>query len=163
MTQDILERPLVPADAPDRLRTATQEDFLELLRISKMLHEENGQHPLSERKLWELLTRGICRDGAIIGVIGDPGDIKAMIFLGVESCYYSDDLIIVERWAFTRPDCRKTDFAKRLIRFAKHCADQTGLELNIGIISDERLAAKERLYARELPKGGSFFVYRPEK
>ena len=52
-------------------------------------------------------------------------------------------------------------FAKNMITFAKKCADETKLILLIGIISDEKLEAKERLYARLLPKGGTFFVYRP--
>lgn len=155
----LLEAPKAESEQEIPIRIAVEGDYDELLRISKILHEENGQHPLSMIKLWELLTRGICRDNAIIGVIGGTNDIKAMIYLSIEPSYYSDSLQIVELFNFVRPDSRKSDYAKRMIRFAKKCSDESKLPLIIGVISDERLEAKARLYARELPKGGVFFVY----
>jgi hypothetical protein len=143
------------------IRIATEEDFQELFRISCLLHAEHGRHPFSETKVRHLLWRGIKQDNAIIGIIGTHSDIKAMIFLTVDPIYYSQDANLVELWNYVRPDCRRSDFAKRMIEFAKHCSDTTGCELLIGIIGDERLAAKERLYQRQLTKMGTFFVHTP--
>lgn len=151
-------------DVPSNLiRVAGEADFLEILRLARMLHEENGQHAWSDEKAALLIWRGVKRDNAIIGVIGPSTDIRAMIMLVIDPVYYSEEFQLHELFAFTRPDSRKTDYAKRLIIFAKECAKETGLDLLIGIISDERLKAKARLYARLLPKGGEFFLYRPAK
>jgi GNAT superfamily N-acetyltransferase len=103
------------------------------------------------------------KDNAIVGVIGPSDNIKAIIYLCVDQVYYSEEVQLVEMWNFVRKDCRKSDYAKRMIQFAKKCADDVGCDLTIGIISDERLEAKERLYARLLPKGGTFFIYHGKK
>jgi GNAT superfamily N-acetyltransferase len=144
----------------DEIRIATPDDFQEIFRISCLLHKENGMHEFSEEKVRNLIWRGVNRDNSIIGVIGSHSDIKAMLYLVIDPVYYSEQCQLVELWNFVRADCRKSDFAKRMIQFAKRCADETGLHLTIGVISDERLEAKERLYARLLPKGGAFYVYR---
>lgn len=150
-------------DRQDQIRVAGEADFFEILRLARMLHEENGQHAWSEEKARLLIWRGVKRDNAIIGVIGTNADIRAMIMLVIDPVYYSEEFQLHELFAFTRPDSRKTNYAKRLILFAKRCARETGLDLLIGIISDARLEAKSRLYARLLPKGGTFFLYRPAK
>ncbi len=144
----------------DSIRIPTERDFDTLLLLTRMRHEESDRHPLSEQKLWQLIVRGICRDNAIVGVIGAPGELKAAIYLSIEETYYSDDFQIVELFSFVRPDARRTDFASRLIKFAKRCADETGLDLLALIDDDANLAAKQRLYERHLPKGGAYYFYR---
>lgn len=146
----------------DEIRLAGPDDYQELFRISCLLHAENGQHPFSEEKVKKLVWTGCNRDRAIVGVIGEPVDIRAMIYLQLQPVYYSEDHQLVEIFNFVRADSRRSDFAKRMIRFAKRCADNLGLFLLIGIISDEKLEAKTRLYDRELHRAGIFFSYRPK-
>lgn len=147
-------------DIENGLRIATPDDFQEIFRVCCLLHKENGQHPFSEEKCRHVIWRGCNRDSAIIGVIGPSSNIKSVIYLSFEPVYYSDDWQLVELFNFVRPDCRKSDFAKRMIGFAKDTADSLGADLLIGVISDKRLEAKARLYERMLPKGGVFFCYR---
>jgi hypothetical protein len=64
-------------------------------------------------------------------------------------------------WNYVRPDSRKSNYAKQMIGFAKKCADETGLILAIGIISEKKLEAKRRLYERMLPLSGYWFIYKP--
>lgn len=150
-----------PSDIENDIRIAGPDDYQELFRIACLLHNENGQHKFSEEKSKHFIWRGCNRDQSIVGVIGPPNNIKAMIYLQIQPVYYSDEFQLGEAFAFVRQDCRKSDYAKRLIRFAKRCSEETGLDLLIGIISDTRLAAKARLYDRELPRGGTFYNYRP--
>ena len=146
-------------DIENAIRIATPDDYQELMRICYLLWLDNGQHPWSEEKAKEFIWRGCHRDNAIVGVIGSSSDIKAVIYLEVMPVYYSDDVQLYEKFAFVRPDSRKSDFAKRLIYFARRCADETGIDLLIGIISDVKLEAKKRLYHRHLPEGGAWFCY----
>ena len=148
-----------PLDIENAIRIATTDDFQEVFRICCLLHAENGQHEFSELKARHFIWRGLNRDNAIVGVIGPPNNIKAIIYLAVDPVYYSDDVQLIEMWNFVRKDCRKSDYAKRMIQFAKRCADEIGCDLTIGVISNERLAAKERLYRRLLPVGGCFFIH----
>jgi|HubBroStandDraft_2_1064218.scaffolds.fasta_scaffold572515_2 hypothetical protein len=151
------------ADLGNAIRIATQDDFQEIFRVCCLLHSENGAHEFSEWKVRHLIWRGVNQEKSIIGVIGPSNDIKAMIYLVIDPVSYSDDSQLLELWNYVRPDYRKSDFAKRMILFAKKCSDETGLDLTIGIISDKRLEAKKRLYHRLLPEGGAFFIYRPNK
>ena len=143
------------------IRVATPDDFQEIFRICCLLHAENGQHKFSEWRSRHFIWKGCNRDNAIIGVIGPSNDIKAVLYLEVQNIYYSDENQLGEAFNYVRPDCRKSDYAKRMIQFAKRCADETGLDLTIGVISDKRLEAKQRLYERLLPKGGIFCIYKP--
>lgn len=149
------------SDSSNALRVAGPDDFQEIFRISCLLHAENGSHSFNEMKVREIIWRGVNRWEAICAVIGPPTDIKAMLMLAIEEVRYSDDHEIVEIWNFVRPDCRRSDYAKQMITFAKKCADETGLFLSIGVISEKKLEAKRRLYERMLPLGGYWFIYRP--
>lgn len=146
-------------DIDTALRIAGPQDFNELMRLIHLLHDENGQHELSVEKSASVIWRGVTRQQAIVGVIGPSHDIKAVIYLEICPIYYSESVQLLELFNFVRPDSRRSDFAKRMILFAKKCADETGLDLTIGVISDTRLEAKARLYERLLPKGGVFFIY----
>lgn len=148
-----------PKDYP--IRTAGPQDFTPLMQLCAQLHAENGQHDLDETKLAHLVWRGVSRQNAIIGVIGPTEDIRAMIYLIIDPVDYSNELQLLERWAFVREDSRRLPFAKRLVQFAIKCSEETGLELLIGILSDERLEAKRRLYKRQLTEAGTWFKHKP--
>lgn len=148
-------------DIENDIRIADTGDFQELFRICCLLHQEIGIHSFSEEKVSRLVWDGCRKDNAMIGVVGPSDNIKAMIYLSVQEPYYSTDNQLVELWNYTRQDSRKTDYAKKLIIFAKKCSEETGLILSIGIMSDKRLEAKSRLYGRLLPIGGTFFIFRP--
>lgn len=149
-------------DIENDIRIAGPEDYQEVYRIACLLHSENGQHVFSEDKVKTFMWHGCNRLNAVIGVIGPSTNIKAMIYLQIQPIFYSEEMQLGEVFNYVRPDARKSDFAKRMIRFAKKCSEETGIDLLIGIISDQRLAAKSRLYDRELPKGGVYYNYRPK-
>lgn len=151
-------------DIKNDIRAATPEDFQELLRVCRQLHKENGQHPFSEAKAINFIWKGCNKESSIVWVIGRSDDIKAVLYLEVQEVYYSEECQLAEAFLYVREDYRKTDFAKRLIRHAKRCSEETQLDLMMGIVSDHRLAAKKRLYDREFTEGGhgTFYNYRPK-
>ena len=151
-------------DIETDIRVALQNDFQELFRVCCHLHRENGQHEFSDERSKRFIWKGCNRDNSIIFVIGPSNNIKAVLYLEVQQIYYSDECQLGEAFLYVREDHRKSDFAKRLIRHAKRCSEETQLDLMMGIISDHRLAAKKRLYDREFTEGGSgtFYNYRPK-
>ena len=84
-----------------------------------------------------------------------------MIGIQLDQPWYSSDWMLVELFNFVHPAHRRSTHAKSLIGHAKGYADQLGIPLVIGIISNHRTEAKVRLYRRMLPKAGEFFTYRP--
>jgi hypothetical protein len=146
------------------VRKAIPSDEPELMEMCRKLHQENGIFSFSERKVRDVLQSAWNGKGGIIGVIGSPGKLESSICLTIGDYFYTDDFHIGELWNFVLPEHRKSPNAKEMIRFALRCSDEIGLPLIIGVLSNERTAAKLRLYHRLLgePAGG-FFVHRPAR
>lgn len=143
------------------VRLAMSEDASSIVKLCAEMHAESGHHPLSLPKVHVLIERGIARHRAIMAVIGDPGDVRAMMLLAMEGVYYSDHLHLMELWNFVRADSRRSIYGRQLLQFAIECADRTGLELMSALIDDERPEKKREMYERLLGSRGSVFIYRP--
>lgn len=143
------------------VRVATPQDEDGVMALCRQLHAENGTHAMNEEKVRGMIRRCIAQQGGLIGVIGEPEDLKGCICLLIDGVWFSDEYQLLELFNFVRADCRASDFARSLITYAKSCADGLGVDLTIGVISNVRMEAKVRLYGRLLPKAGEFFVYRP--
>lgn len=142
-----------------RVRKADRSDAPELMAMCRELHTENGIFSMSDQKVWSYLEKAFNRQGAVIGVIGTT-HLEASICMIISNFWYSEDWHVEELWNFVRPQHRKTDNAKELIAFGQRCADEIGIPLVIGVMSNERTEAKVRLYRRKLGEpSGAFFVY----
>jgi len=146
------------------VRIAQPSDLPEIQLLYNQLHSENGLMPLDMQEATAMMYRAFRREGGILGVIGEPGDIKAMIFLLIARQWYTKHHHIEELFNFVRPDMRKSkeNYAQRLIEFAKKCSDEIGLPLTIGILTNQRMEGKVRLYQRSLGvPSGAWFVHMP--
>lgn len=145
-------------EGPVRIADASCEE--EAMRLCRELHKENGLFSLNEDKVRATLQKAFYRQGGILGIIGTPTKIEAMICMIISSFWYSDDPHLEELFVFVRQEHRKSKHAVELIRFAKWARAEGKIPLVIGVISDERTAGKVRLYQRELGRPiGNFFIY----
>lgn len=128
--------------------------------MCRALHEENGLFPLSEAKIRDLLGKYYARKGAIVGVIGPTGAIEATTCLLISDNYYTEVWHLAELWNHVGEAYRHSRNAEALIRFGMKCADEIGLTFITGIITNNRVAGKVRLYRQVLGyPAGAFFVY----
>ncbi len=143
-----------------RVRLAKPDDEDEIMRICIMLHQENGIFSMDEQKVRDKVRECLYQRGGIMGVVGEPGRIEAVICLTLGQAWYSSDWSLEEHFAFVLPNHRRSENAKELVVFAKGCARELKLPLMIGILSNERTEAKVRLYQRQLgaPAGAFFLV-----
>jgi GNAT superfamily N-acetyltransferase len=84
------------------------------------------------------------------------------VLLRIGQMWYSDTLVVEERAVFTHPEYRsaKGGRARKLCEFSKKVADDLGIPLIIGVLSNHRTEAKVRLYERQFGKpSGAFFLY----
>lgn len=147
------------------VRLASLADEMQIYNLCSLMHAEQPYHPLSWPKVTSMIRLALRRDGearGIVGVIGEPHDLHAAIFLLIDPIWYSEDWHLLEFFNYVRPDHRRSTYAHDLINYAKQCADSLGLDLTLGVFSNIRTEAKCRLYRRMLPKMGEFFCYRPE-
>lgn len=147
---------------PADVRLAQAEDRDELVRLTTLLHGENGLFSLSLKKRDLLLDRYYNREGAIVGVIGEVGKPVGTIYLSLTQPEYTDDWAIAEVWNFVHPDHRRTTHANHLIEYAKFTSNELKLPLVIGILSNHRTEAKVRLYERVLDRAGAYFIWNPQ-
>jgi hypothetical protein len=144
------------------VRIANQSDEDEIMGLLHLMHAEGGIMPLDEMKAKQTFRLAFNRQGGILGVIGEPGDIKAMIFLLISCYWYTSDYHLEELFNFVRPDVRKSpqNYAARLIDFAKSCSDEIKIPLTIGVLTNTRMEGKVRLYRRSLGvPSGAIFVH----
>lgn len=147
-------------DPENGVRLAVKADTEALFSLCKQLHEENGLFSFSGDKVRDLMDKALAGNAALMGVIGEPGKPEACIYLTIECPYYSDDMHMMELWNFVAPPRQKrAGHAKRLLEWAKYCSDEMQLPLVTGILSNQRVEAKVRLYERQLERAGAFFIY----
>lgn len=145
----------------EKVRIATRDDTPELINLLHMMHAESGLMPLDEQCAAEFFERAFSKKGGIIGVIGDSGDIRAAMYLLLTRFWYTREHHLEECFNFVRHDMRKTDYARKLLAFAKECSDTIKIPLVIGVLTNQRMEGKVRLYRRSLGiPAGAFFVYR---
>jgi hypothetical protein len=150
------------------VRIAKPEDKMEVWRLFRQGHAENGQFNLAPQKVDFFLNRALSPDSisplddgprGAIGVIGPAGALEAIAFVIFGSYWYSDERHLEELLVYVDPAHRKSRHAIALVNWMKFQSDLTGLPLVTGIISNERTAAKVALYDRLLPRIGAFFLY----
>lgn len=157
---------------PSIVRKAVPEDRESIWELFHLLHEENGVFPISEHKINYLLDRILHPERiseadtglrGFMGVIGPVCRLEGLLVMVLGSFWYSDDIIFEEYANFVHPDHRKSNHAKALLAYSRHMADNVNIPLCIGIVSNVRTAAKVRLYRRQLPESGAFFLYGVKK
>jgi len=147
---------------PD-VRWAELDDLPELMRLTKIACDEDAQHSYDAEKVLGVLRLHFEKRGGVVGVIGDKGkELKAYIIMVINEVWYSRDSHVQELSLFVAPNHRRSNYAKQLMQFSKQTSDVLTLDLTIGVLSNERTAPKVRLYQRQFPSAGAFFVYSPK-
>lgn len=145
------------------VRVGTPDDIDELMKLALSACDENGFVEPNPQKLLNELWHGLVLTDGIVGVIGEPGQkLEGAVLLRIAEMWYSDSRILEEKAIFIHPDYRsaKGGRARRLVEFSKRCADELGIPLLIGVLSNDRTEAKVRLYERQFGKAsGAFFLY----
>lgn len=142
------------------VRIAKPGDEEAIFNLMVMANQENGQYHMNPTKVLDFIKKATQGNGAIIGVIDGQNGIEASVGLVLQQWWYTDEWSLGERWNFVHPNHRKTIHAKKLIEFSKWCAKSMNFSLEMGVISNDRTEAKVRLYRRQMPCVGAFFMYK---
>lgn len=159
--------------SPSTVRAAIPDDRPEIWRLLKLHHAENALFPLSERKVEFYVERAlhpekIAADDTgprgIVGAIGNTGALEGMVMLVLGSPWYTESIAMDDCVNFVDPAHRISNHAKALISYSKNLVDQVRVghpdfRMLLGVVSNERTAAKIRLYSRQLEPVGAFFMY----
>lgn len=156
--------------SPSVVRVARPEDYDEVWRLLMESHMENALFTLAPDKVKWHLNRTLFSDAipvddpgfrGVIGVIGTIGELEGLVFIGIDSYWYTYDKNLSEYMVYVSPRHRRSGHAKALVSWMKEQPNKTGLPLVTGILSTIRTEAKCRLYQRLMPKIGEFFLVTP--
>ncbi len=140
------------------VRIATRADEDGLIALLRQMHAESGLFDLDEVEMRNTFARAFDRQGGLIGVIGKPDNIEAGVYLLITRFWYTTQNHLEDLFNFVRSDSRKSNYADTLLKFSKKCADEIGIPLILGVLTNQRVEAKVRLYRRQLgiPVGAVF-------
>jgi hypothetical protein len=145
------------------VRIGTPDDVDGVMELALSACDENGFVSPNPEKLLQQIWPALNLDQGLLGIIGNTGEkLQGAVLLRVGSMWYSDDEVLEEKAIFIDPRYRsaKGGRARRLCEFSKHVADNLGIPLIIGVLSNHRTEAKVRLYERQFGKpSGAFFLY----
>jgi hypothetical protein len=144
---------------PVRVRLATSEDTEGVVAMCRRRHDEEcDPFTLSEERVRICIDKALQRLGGILGVIGDPGNLEASVYLDHAQPWYSESWGLHELWTYVLPERRASNNTRDLIAFMKWCESSMGVPLITGIISSVRTKSKIKLYQRSFgePRGAVF-------
>src|SRR5690348_3529822 len=138
------------SDPRNVVRLARPSDFDQLFEICKIMHEEHSYHtfPFSDEKVKAELESSIALNDGIIGIIGeDVIEACAWLYYG-QADWYTEASCLSERMLIVHPQFRRGTFhIRNLLAWVNATVEHFGT-LVVGVISNNRTAAKVRLYRR---------------
>ena len=134
---------------PTRVRFAGPQDEDAILALCRRDHAERGIGQFAADKV-----RSVIRSSStLIGIAGGD-DIEGTIGLVVETAWNSSTELLVCRWNFVRPECRRSTHMRDMMAWAKELAkpspDGIGVPLFADAIATPRTEGQVRLYRRQL-------------
>jgi len=146
-----------------KVRVAIPEDVDGVMELLMMVCRENGLFEPDLNKVLADIWPCLHQSSGVIGVIGEIGQaLEGLVLLKIGSLWYSNEEIVEERTVFVHPKFRKArgGRANKLCHFSKKVADELGLTLIIGILSNQRTESKTKLYNRVFgAPAGAFYLY----
>jgi hypothetical protein len=145
------------------IRLGMPEDFNEIMELCALATKENGFVNPNMNKVAQEIWAGLNQNYGVVGLIGKPREkIEGGVLLRVGPMWYSDNFVAEEKAIFVHPDYRsaKGRRAQALCNFSKKFADDLGIPLMIGVLSNHRTKSKIRMYERIFgEKAGAYFLY----
>jgi hypothetical protein len=139
------------------------EDVHDIMDLAMQACDENGFVEPNPTRLLAEIWPALNREKGIVGIVGVPGEKpQGAILLRICNIWYSDQEILEERAVFIHPDFRsaKGGRARKLCDFSKKVADELGMPLTIGVMSNQRTSGKIRMYERIFGEpSGAYFLY----
>lgn len=143
------------------IRIADPKDYDDLMNFAREMHADNGNFPMSEEKVSDVIALCLKRERGVIVLIESedvPKTIEASACFVLEQHWYTDAWAIGDRWIYVRSLYRASNHAENLINFGLSLKDRWGLPLVLGVFAAERTEAKMRLYGRKMKLIGGLFV-----
>ena len=146
------------------VRLATALDTNDLISLVREAHTEEHIGPcatLDDNRVFDQIIRALS-GSAVIGVIGDPGELQSSAYLSIARPWYSSTPVIESLFFYTRPEYRRSTNSKSLLTWVREQANRLNVPLQIEAPTTELGRPKLALFERILnTPAGMSFLYRP--
>ena len=131
-------------------------DHAALFKLLQEMYLEVGLFSMSEAKVKAMITDVITRGVSVLAVSDDK--VVGSVGLVPSTMWWSEDVVLSERWTFVSADYRRSTIAKDMFRLVNDFATQADLTLVIGIFSPKQAARKGHLFRRFFKPIGEIFI-----
>ena len=132
------------------IRLFNEEDFPELLRLGKMMHEESNFRTLDfiDSKLIEIGKRCINTPNDYLGILNENnGEINGMFIGYITPFFFSDQKIATDFVLFINPEHRGGTLAIRFIlEYEKWAKENNAKQIKLGIYTGVNEYRTSELY-----------------
>lgn len=146
-----------------RVRIGVPQDMHGVMEMALQVCEENGISEPDIEKIAADIWPSLHQHHGLVGILGNPGEqMEGFVLLRLGTMWYSHAPIVEEKTVFVREEFRNgtAKRAVKLCEFSKQVADELGVPLIIGIVSNRRTKGKVRMYERIFGEpAGAFFLY----
>ena len=147
-----------------QVRLATALDTNELISLVREAHTEEHIGPcatLDDNLVFDQILRALSGH-AVIGVIGDPGEVQSSAYLSIARPWYSQTPIVESLFFYTRPEYRRSTNSKSLLNWVRKQAERLNCPLQMEAPTTELNRPKLALCERVLgTPAGMSFLYAP--
>ena len=127
-----------------------------IFELLQEMYSEVGFFTMSETKIKEQITDIIARGVSILAMCDDK--LVGSIGLIPTTMWWSDEVVLSERWIFVSADYRRSTIAKDMFRLVNDFATQASLTLVIGVFSPKQVVRKGNLFRRFFKPVGEIFI-----
>lgn len=134
-----------------KLSLATEEDWGDVLRMSRAFHEESPYRdiPFSENKVWGLFSQYLSSDktSLLCLLLRDGDDVCGLIFCAVTELYFSEIKTASEIVWWVHPDHRMKRGSLLLFQAYEFWANKVGAKFTCAV-STEGTTQLDKFYKR---------------
>lgn len=154
------------------MRFGEPADEAQIKLLLMLGHAENSIFPFDQNKTNYVIQRllftrwlppgdnGLRGCFGVIGPLG--GTLEALTMIAVSSQWYTLKTHLEEYIVYVHPEYRAKGHARRLLTWMVELSERMGIPLLTGVITQDRMEAKVRLYRRKVTPVGQFFLHMPK-
>lgn len=152
------DAPVTPK--PDKIkatyRGATMAVAPNIFELLQEMYAEVGLLTMSEAKVLKQIDSVLKTGACFLAMIDD--EVVGSVGIEPSVMWWSEDVVLSERWTFVKKDYRRSTIAKDLLKLIDDFSVKMDMTLVIGVFSPSQTVAKNRLFRRFFQPIGEIFI-----
>lgn len=148
----------------DLIRRAVPDDGPALLDFVLDALGEDALQPVSEARVADAVRRCVTLDGAIAGIVGATGEIRASVGVALDRAWSSEEPHLTVRWLATAPKYRRENCGARMLRMLRWAQQEISaaagqpIPVLMSVLTSRDLGPKMHMMSCSAPQVGATYA-----